>query len=244
MSQRLCDIDSAAVRTSNAKDGGYYAVATVAGAPWRTAVAWHDSESIAGDLALGAMAESAINGTVSASLLRARSPRPGESYSDYLLDHDLLGYGFSFGELVRPSPRHREPPRTLWQNMVPTLAAAYLLRCRMVDRGSAGLRVNAAYRPSGGSRMSRHKVNAALDLDLLPSDVHLGGALLQEGARLWATHQHLRMGAGSYAPKGARWTQRLHIDTGTDKPRPNTWQIHGDRYLGPGALFELAEGMA
>lgn len=246
MSLRLCDVPSAAVRTSVEKDGGFYAVATVPGAPWRLTVARADAEDVAGDLALGAMGLAASHGVVSETLLRARAPKPGETYHAYLLDHDLLGYGFALGELVKQDRHERfePPPRTLWQNMIPTLACAYLLRQRMVERGAAGLRVAAAYRPKSKRRSSRHKINAALDLDLLGCDKHLGGAYLQEGARLWATHQHLRMGAGSYAPRGALWTQRLHLDTGSGDPRPNTWQIHGDRYLGPGKLFELAEGMS
>lgn len=222
-----------AVRTSAERDGSYVGVATMSGAPWRVSIAYGETEGGAASGAFDAL--EGAEGLVSPSLLRARLPLPGESYRDYLLWYDLLGFGFAYGELVDGDRRRREPPRTLWQNMVPTLALAHLLRQRMVTRGARGLRVNAAYRPKSGGR--RHRWNTALDLDLLPGDRRHGPALLEELARVYREHADaLAVGAGSYHPKGSRWTNRAHLDTGTGGPRPNTWQISGGQYVTPGAL--------
>lgn len=227
------------VRTVYDKAGDTIAIATIAGEPWRVTIGRGVDGAAAGSAALDAM--DAAEGLVSPTLLKARTPAPGESYADYLLWYDLLGYGFAYQELVDGDRRRMEPPRRLWQNMIPTLALACLLRQRMVDRGAVGLRVNAAHRPKSGGR--RHRWNTALDLDLLSKDRRLGGAYLEELAKLYGEHRAaLRMGAGSYHPEGTRWTNRAHIDAGTDEPRPNSWQISGGEYVTPGALAEIVGG--
>ncbi len=221
------------IRSIHDKAGDAIAIATVAGEPWRVTIGRGQDAAAAGMRALDEVDRA--GGLVSATLLQARTPQPGESYLDYLLWHDLLGYGFSFSELVDGDRRRMAPPRTLWQNMIPTLALACLLRQRMVDRGAVGLLVNAAYRPKSGGR--RHRWNTALDLDLLSRDRHLGGAYLEELAKLYGEHREaLRMGAGSYHPARTHWTNRAHIDAGTGDPRPNTWQISGGEYVTPGAI--------
>ena len=98
-------------------------------------------------------------------------------YERYLEGHGLLGHGFVFRELARlrgllgglrsESTSHMLPPPSCWHRMVPTLALAQVLRDRMVAEGAHGLRIAAAYRPAGGEDRSLHKVNAALDLDLV-----------------------------------------------------------------------------
>ena len=163
-------------------------------------------------------------------------------YERYLEGHGLLGHGFVFRELARlrraPSadgPRsestsHMMPPPSCWHRMVPTLALAQVLRDRMVAEGATGLRIAAAYRPAGGEDRSLHKVNAALDLDLLPADLGLDRVFARVAAELWREHRHLKAGIGTYAPalKGgttaALWTRRVHLDTGY---RFRAWQGTG-----------------
>ena len=159
--------------------------------------------------------------TLTSAWIAARHPSEGESYLSYLSSFGLLGHGFELGELVRSGPRHMPPPMRLWRNMPATLALANELRRRMVEVGARGLTVAAAYRPAGGAADSRHKHNQALDLDLLPGDGHLQDEYVQVAAGLWREHEHLRMGAGTYAPDGARWSRRIHIDAGY---RYRTWQ--------------------
>lgn len=143
------------------------------------------------------------------------SPLPGDTYAIYLARRGLLGRGFAFPEIVRDgSHRHVEPPRELWARMVPTLELAIELRARMLAAGARGLRIAAAYRPLGGAADSQHKHNAALDLDLLPGDESFGYALALRAADLWREHEDLRTGVGTYAPAGALWTRRAHLDTG------------------------------
>ena len=157
------------------------------------------------------------------SLLTPRPPRAGEDYDAYLDAHGLLGGGFAFGELVRAgSPRHMRPPPALWPAIVPTLALALELRRRMRVEGASGLVVAAAYRPAGGALDSRHKVNAALDLDLLADEAErLGGVYVRVAAELWRSLPELQIGAGTYAPEGARWSRRVHLDT---RWRRRCWQ--------------------
>lgn len=136
-------------------------------------------------------------------------------YERYLDSHGLLGKGFVFAELVQArSPRHEVPPAHLWHRMVPTLALAHVIREEMRERGARGLRIAAAYRPVGGEDDSVHKVNGALDLDLLPGDGLLAHKFAEVVAAVWARHRSLKMGAGTYAPNGQLWTNRAHIDTG------------------------------
>lgn len=151
-------------------------------------------------------------------------------YERYLDGHGLLGKGFAFREIVKPdSPRHALPPAELWHRMVPTLALAHVVREAMKDRGARGLRIAAAYRPAGGEADSVHKVNGALDLDLLPGDGMLADELAEVVAEVWAAHRHLEMGAGTYAPDGRLWTNRVHIDTGF---RHRCWQGTGRNAAG------------
>lgn len=146
-------------------------------------------------------------------------------YERYLDGHGLLGRGFVFGELVQArSPRHEVPPAHLWHRMVPTLALAQIVRDEMRKRGARGLRIAAAFRPVGGEDDSVHKVNGALDLDLLPGDGLLAHDFAQVVAGVWWRHRSLLMGAGTYAPNGQLWTNRAHIDTGL---RYRSWQGTG-----------------
>lgn len=132
------------------------------------------------------------------------------------------------------------PPMRLWRNMPATLALAIELRRRMIATGARGLVVAAAHRPQGGALDSRHKFNAALDLDLLPGDERLGDEYARVAAELWREHDHLRTGAGSYAPDGARWSRRIHLDTGW---RHRTWQgLPGGGWSARPAIAELARG--
>ena len=161
-------------------------------------------------------------------------------YERYLEGHGLLGHGFVFREIVRlrhvpggpgsESLSHMLPHPRYWHRMVPTLALAQVLRDRMVAEGAHGLRIAAAYRPAGGEDRSLHKVNAAIDLDLLPADLGLDRVFARVAAELWREHRHLQAGIGTYAPalKGgttaALWTRRVHLDTGY---RFRAWQGTG-----------------
>lgn len=176
---------------------------------------------------------------VSAFYLDARQPRPGEDYDAFLDSFSLLGCGFEFGELVRAkSPRHVRPPREMWPAMVPTLALALELRERMLVHGARGLFVAAAYWPAGGAADSRHKVNAAIDLDLLPGDERLQLRYAEVAAELWREHKHLRVGAGTYAPESSRGTHRVHLDTGW---RHRCWQgLPGGGWAQRPAILDLA----
>jgi hypothetical protein len=128
--------------------------------------------------------------------------------------------------------RKVHPPLSMWPAMVPTLALALVLRDRMRQLGARGLAVAAAYRPAGGEDDSRHKHNAALDLDLLPGDARFGHQFARVAAELWRERKALRVGLGTYAPDGALWTNRVHLDTGW---RHRCWQGTGrstaGRYL-------------
>lgn len=153
-----------------------------------------------------------------AFLQNARSPDELETYSDYLHSFGLFaGTGFVFREVVRDDTRHAAPPRWMWPRMVPTMALAVDLRERVVCAGATGLVVRAAYRPAGGEADSQHKHNAALDLDLLASDLARQPFLAYEfsaiAAVLWREHRDLRAGLGTYAPDGEIWTRRVHLDT-------------------------------
>lgn len=151
-------------------------------------------------------------------------------YERYLDGHGLLNRGFAFGEIVQArSPRHEVPPAHLWHRMVPTLALAQIVRDEMRERGARGLRIAAAFRPVGGEEDSVHKINGALDLDLLPGDGLLAHEFAQVVADVWARHEQLLMGAGTYAPNGQLWTNRVHVDTGF---RHRCWQGTGRNAAG------------
>jgi hypothetical protein len=155
-----------------------------------------------------------------------------ETYEEMLRERDVLGHGFSYRELVSrwPNRRKAKPPRHLWENIITTMDMANILRKRMVERGASGLRITAAYRPRGGASSSKHKVNAALDLDLLKRDRSLAVIYHDEAARLFSDFavQH-KMGMGFYG-----WSYkaglRIHIDT-CSRTRPRSWWHHGGRVL-------------
>ena len=163
-------------------------------------------------------------------------PANGETYADYLRRHNQLDRGFGFDELVKRTisdirGRYRAPPPQHWHRMVPTLALANELRNAMRDGypgnpvSASGLRVAAAYRPRGGAALSQHKRNAALDLDLLPSDYDLTQVYYETAVRLWCQYgKELAMGLGLYCSAKRTGGIRVHIDTGH---RCRTWQISG-----------------
>jgi len=208
-----------------AREGaGVVAVTTLDGRGY--AIARGDEETDAGDRAVAA----AASGAGLRTFLRPRRPTATEEYSNYLEWHGVLGdgLGFTIGELVRPgSPRHVLPPLELWPAMVGTLAAAMQLRDMITGAGAKGLRVAAAFRPVGGTRASRHKMNAALDLDLLPGDQRFAHAYLNLAASLFRdVGVTMRMGIGSYHPAAVQSTRRVHLDVGTRSPT-EVWQIAG-----------------
>lgn len=169
-----------------------------------------------------------------ASILEPRQPTEDESYKDYLAWHMLLGSGFEFTEIVNKNVRQRlHPPRSLWANMIPTLALALLVRADFVAHGGGGLVITDAYRPASKRSSSRHKTNRALDL--IPVQ-HMRTArghatLAASSARVWAHVRHdLRAGLGHYGRPGSLATPLVHIDTGT---RMRCWQYYGDRAVTP-----------
>ena len=228
---------------------GAVARASLVGAPWTSSIARAPTEDAAMARAEAALAEVVRRGRgVSSTLLRARRPAEGESLAEYLRWHGLLDHGFAIGELVVAGDHRRGmAPRPYWQNILPTLAAALLLRSWIVAEGARGLVVRAAYRREGGVRRSRHSTFAALDLDLVAADAGYGDRYLKAGARLAKTlDADLRLGVGSYHPPGTWWTRRLHLDAGTLGPRPGVWQIHGGtgpnpNYVEPPALEQLLQ---
>ncbi len=167
-------------------------------------------------------------------------PHKSDTYESYLRRHGLLDRGFGFGELVKRR-RHdwrgkfKAPPQDLWHRMGPTLALANELRLWMregdEDTAARGLRVAAAYRPTGGARLSQHKRNAALDLDLLRSDYDLTRPYYETAVRLWCEYgRDMKMGLGLYCGSGVLGGIRVHLDTGY---RCRSWQISGGRSLKP-----------
>ena len=157
------------------------------------------------------------------------APLPGEGHEAYLRRLGLLDRGFAYREVVRPgSPSHVLPPPRWWRNQASALVLAHELRRRVVARGARGLNVAAAHRPQGGEPRSMHKRAAALDLDLLGSDLDrlpgLDDAYAEELAALWHELRALPVGAGTYAPEGHLWTRRAHVDYGY---RWRAWQGTG-----------------
>ena len=173
----------------------------------------------------------------------AHAPPPNtiDRYRALLSRADLLGHGFAVGELVKPADRrHVLPPNEHVARMIPSLRLANELRARMVkDHGIRGLRVNAAYRPKGGAGRSAHKVNAALDLDLLPGDYGKIQAYYETAVRLWCEEGvDLEMGLGLYCRAGGRGGIRVHLDTGG---RCRTWQISGRAYIRPALALKICD---
>lgn len=150
-----------------------------------------------------------------------------EQYAEILAPE--LGRGFSIREIVKPGNRRFEMPQTErhMRRMLPTLALANELRAVMVEKHHAkGLIVHAAYRPHGGAKLSMHKYNRALDLDLYDEDVErLGSAYYEEAVRLWCGKPELYIGLGLYCPSNACKGRRVHIDVG-GYGHSRTWQ-HG-----------------
>lgn len=229
------------VELAREADGGWVARAAMPEAgPWALALGRGLTPEVAEDAALEELAASVSRGEVSSSVLRPRKPGQGETLGAYLDWHGLLNTGFVLAELVRPGPRHVSPPRERWPAIVPTLAAALLLRSWLVDAGGRGLVVAAAYRPRGGAAKSRHKTFAALDLDLLEDDHRLAGSYLRLAAKLYRTHgSRLQLGVGSYHPPGTLGTRRIHVDAGT-RAHPACWQINGGEYVAEPAIAEIA----
>ena len=155
--------------------------------------------------------------------------------------------GFRGRELVQGgNPRKAMPPKAMWQRMEEVLVLANVLRMAVISRGATGLTVRAAYRPHGGAPKSAHKMNCALDLDLMPSDVtrckaegiDLRAAYAEEAVRVWCSiGAASRMGLGLYGPAGREWTWRVHLDT----ERHRTWQHSGSRVVRPPAAIAIAK---
>lgn len=162
------------------------------------------------------------------------------------------GPHFSFGEICRrTSPRHRVPPFALARNIIPTLEAANELRIRLAYRCDLegwpfhGLRVNAAYRPQGGSPNSQHKKNRALDLDLAfvdwdPATVRHSKAIrtawYEVAVAFW---EELEIAAlGLYCSRGMQHGVRVHIDC---RPGRATWQHAGSTAIHPPCAYAIAE---
>jgi hypothetical protein len=138
-----------------------------------------------------------------------------------------LSPGFSINELVNGTRTKMLPPEHMWDRMKRPLQLANALRDVMKEKhGAPGLRVNAAFRPVGGARNSMHKMNRALDLDLLPGDYKLTHVYYEEAVRLWCTlGRDEPIGLGLYCPGDACNGIRVHIDSGF-YPRSRHWQ-HG-----------------
>lgn len=160
------------------------------------------------------------------------SPEKDEGLETYLNRLGLLGYGFSYRELVSWNPlsrRHRKPPRHMWPNLALTLVLANEFRARAIEEaGVKGLRVAAAYRPRGGAARSAHKVAKALDLDRIGGDPV---AYYECASRMWSDlGPQLDMGLGLYTAPRLRGGVRVHIDTNHGL---RTWQITGGRQVKP-----------
>lgn len=147
------------------------------------------------------------------------------TYADVLAPQ--LAPGFVYREIVNGTRRKALPPVSMWKRMLRPLQLANELRFVMMDRhGAKGLRVNAAFRATGGAGDSAHKRNRALDLDLLEQDYHLKAVYYEEGARLWCEYGHDEdLGIGFYCPRDVCAGVRIHIDVG-HRPYSRHWQ-HG-----------------
>lgn len=155
-----------------------------------------------------------------------------QEYYEFLQPH--LAPGFAFREIVNGNRTHQMPPRRLWSRMVRPLYYANLLRRVMMALGAKGLLVNAAYRPVGGAATSMHKLNAALDLDLFPSDYNLSEDYATEAVRMFCENAPSEsLGLGVYGRKGSCATIRVHWDVGKSLGGGDRgWQIVGSREYG------------
>lgn len=225
------------------KDGGFVACAWDPAARWTAAIARARTEAEADARARAECSDTQRLGVVSATLLHPRVPGVTETYGEYLGSHGLLGGGFEYPEIYRPrSPRHLMPPATMWPGMVAVLASAHWVRTQLVAVGGHGLVIAAAHRLEGGAPKSKHKLNRALDLDLLSTEPELAERFLVVGARFYKMHAHLRCGVGSYHGKGTRATRRLHVDVGARRWR-TCWQYHGATKIGSPAIASIARSM-
>ncbi len=138
--------------------------------------------------------------------------------------------GFSYRELVHEGLQNKQfPPQKYWSKIIRPLQIANALRSRMMTRGAKGLLLHAAYRPKGGAVLSKHKVNQALDLDLMPGDYDLGTGFVLEAVTLlctWGQKENLRLGI--YGKPGSCASIRVHIDTATGA---RGWQHYGSKVL-------------
>lgn len=227
------------VRTAREKDGGFVASAVDTDARWSSSIGRAGTELLAKARATEAMVAARDSGIVSASLLRGRTCFTGEDYRSYLAWHGLIGGGFGYSEIVKGSRRFLMPRSSVWMNILPALALAHLLRARMIEAGGHGLAIHAAHRMEGGAPRSKHRLNAALDLDILSSDYDLAGEWLRVGARVWNDHAHLKIGMGSYHPEGTDGTRRLHVDAKV-RWRRAVWQYSGSKKIRRPAIAEIA----
>lgn len=170
------------------------------------------------------------------------APAPGESYQDYLgraledLDAGMAGqllHGapleryFGHREIVVPDYHgKREPPREMFPSFVLPFALAILLRHTQVIQGQGPLLVVATYRPEGGAKKSKHKVNAAIDVKPPKLTRAACRALMVGAGWIYRQHPHLCVGVGTYGPHMDR-TALVHIDAGVRKRRTSWRQIHG-----------------
>lgn len=138
--------------------------------------------------------------------------------------------GFSFRELVHEGLQNKQPPpQKYWTKIIRPLQIANELRRRIMQRGAKGLLITAAYRPKGGAVLSKHKINNALDLDLLPGDYDLAQAYVTEAVTIlctWGQTENLRLGI--YGRPGSCASIRVHIDTSTGA---RGWQHYAGKQL-------------
>lgn len=181
-----------------------------------------------------------------------------QEYADLLT---LWGEGkFSPAEIVAHAGNRQLPPKKFWHRMREPLFVACRLRERMIARQRTnrdpvtgapkpftfrGLRVNAAFRPEGGAQRSAHKVNEALDLDLLTKDVEEAEAsgislkriYAEESVRLWCERgAELDIGLGHYGARGSKATFRCHVDTTGCR----SWQ-HSNGIVRPSSVIVIAK---
>lgn len=141
-----------------------------------------------------------------------------------------LAPGFTYRELVNDSLQNKRlPPQKYWTRMIRPLQLANELRTRVMSRGARGLLIHAAYRPKGGALFSKHKVNCALDLDLLPGDYDMADEYVVEAVTMLCTlghHENLRIGV--YGKPGSCRSIRIHLDTAAGA---RGWQHYGSKVL-------------
>lgn len=135
------------------------------------------------------------------------------AYATYLIDRNV-GDVLPIPQLLRSGRSWRPckaaefavPPKNAWPAMVRTLALVRELQRQRLLRGSrvaSSYRDEAFNRCEGGSPLSRHRVNNALDFDL-PFDPERVRSL----CTYWRRHgTRLHFGLGFYD------NRRIHVDT-------------------------------